>query len=122
MDFGILTVFWYFGPLQFQKENASILLMKSAPRGLAWHGPLELRAAETSARDKKLSHLENRNVLSVEKCLLANSEKYSVEHTLRTSMAKVLSKCIIDSSKIQYLFRNFFAVAELPNVLVVPKL
>jgi hypothetical protein len=32
MDFGILTVFWYFGPLQFQNENASILLMKSAPR------------------------------------------------------------------------------------------
>jgi hypothetical protein len=31
MDFGILTVFWYFGPLQFQNENASILLMKSAP-------------------------------------------------------------------------------------------
>ena len=35
MDFGILTVFWYFGPLQFQNENASILLMKSAPRGPA---------------------------------------------------------------------------------------
>ena len=32
MDFGILTVFWYFGPLQFQNENASILILKSAPR------------------------------------------------------------------------------------------
>ena len=32
MDFGILTVFWYFGHLQFQNENASILQMKSAPR------------------------------------------------------------------------------------------
>ena len=31
MDFGILTVFWYFGHLQFQNENASILQMKSAP-------------------------------------------------------------------------------------------
>ena len=31
MHFGILKVFWYFGPLQIQNENANILHKESAP-------------------------------------------------------------------------------------------
>ena len=42
MDFGILMVFWYFGPLQFQNENANILILHSAPRGLLRFGGLVL--------------------------------------------------------------------------------
>ena len=53
MDFGILMVFWYVDPLQFQNENASILIK------IRTQGTLPLAALSPGAGRSVVGDLEN---------------------------------------------------------------